>query len=422
MVADTLVTIRRHLKAALLVAVLAGLLAAAAGLALSSDVYNSSVTIQMKLVGEVQRNQEDSNSATELLATAQSLIASPLVLVPAGDELDPPVTGIDLARQVHFTLPTRSLLMTLSVEGRSPEETAPVVESISESFQKRLSETPIESADGRLKLQWQAADTTTELAEPAAGPLRTLLSAILAGILMGVAYLLARVLLDQKARTAHRIASVTDVSVVAVIGSSPSSEAIAQLARNLDFVIAPSLGHRVLAVADTGTHTTSVAVVQSLAEELRRQGSTTAVIDADLRARPLGGEEQQGLSLHLSQETLPETQSTQLTAGPVPPNPAELLSRPAFAQIIQSYRATQDWTLVNCPPVLPVSDTAIISRHFDGLLLLVDAVHDTKAQLAEAMATLEVGHAKVAGLVLVTEHPAHPRTPYESGATVHVFS
>ncbi|MDO5735023.1 MAG: hypothetical protein Q4P15_00950 [Propionibacteriaceae bacterium] len=421
MVADTVITMFRHLKAALLVAILAGLLAGAFGFVQARDVYNSSVTIQLKLVGEAQPEKKDSDSAVELLATAQSLINSPLVLVPAGEKLDPPVTGIELARQVRFSLPTNSMLMILSVQGRSEEETAEVVEAISASFQQRLAEAPIQSADGRLELQWYSAETRTELAEAAAGPLRTILSAVLAGILMGIAYLLARVLLDQKARTPHRIASVTDVSVVAVTGSSPSHETIAQLARNLDFVIAPSLGRRVLAVADTGTHTTSAAVITQLAEELRRQGNTTAVIDSDLRARPLGARDQ-GLSAHLSHESLPETQPAELLAGPVPPNPVELLSRPVFAHIIDSYRATHDWTLVNCPPVLPVSDTAVISRHFDGLLLLVDAEHDTKAQLAEALATLEAGHAKVAGLVLVTEHPPRPTTPYAAGATVHVSS
>lgn len=421
MIADTFVTIRRHLKAALLVAVLAALLAGLAGLVLARDVYTSSATIQLKLVGESQPDKEDSNKATELLATAQALITSPLVLAPAGEMLDPPLTGIQMAQQVRFALPSNSLLMVLSSGGKSAERTAQVVEAISTSFEQRLSETPIASADGRLTLQWQSAETKTELAEPAAGPLRTLLSSLLAGVLMGVAYLVARVLLDQRARTPHRIASVTDVSVVAVTGSSPSPATITTLARNLDFVLAPSLGHRVLAIANTGTRTTSAAVVQGLAEELRRQGSTTTVIDADLRARPLGGGDQ-GLSLHLSQETLPETQSLELLAGPIPPNPVELLSRPGFSRIIDFHRKTQDWTLVNCPPVLPVSDTTIIARHFDGVLLLVDAEHDTKAQLAQALVTLEAGHAEVAGIILVTEHPSRPRTPYESGATVHITS
>lgn len=421
MIADTLVSMRHHLKVALLVAVLAALLAGVAGLVLSRDVYDSSLTIQMKLVGEVQPSGEDSNNATELLATAQSLIASPVVLGPAGEKLDPPVSRTDLTRRVVFSLPSRSLLMILSTEGRTPEKTAETVEAIGESFKARVSETPIVSADGRLKLEWQSAETRTELAEPAPGPARTALAALMAGFLMGVAYLLARVLLDQKMRTTHRIASVTDISVVAMVESSPSPEAIAKLAQNLNFIVSPSLGHRVLGIADTSANPTSATVIEGLAEQLRRKGSATAVLDADLRARPLGDGEE-GLSLYLSEERLPAAQSPQLLAGPMPPNPVELLCRPGFARIIESYRATQDWTLVNCPPVLPVSDTAIIARHFDALLLLVDAKHDTKSQLAEALATLQTGQAKVAGLILVNARVSPPKTPYESGAAGYISS
>lgn len=419
MIADILITVRRHLKVALLVAVIAGLLAGVAGLVLARDVYQSSVTIQLKLVGEAQSSKTEYNQATELLATAQTLMTSPLVLGPAAEKLEPRVTQTDLARRVRFSLPSSSLLMILTSRGRSPEKTSETVEAISESFQEQLRKTPISSPDGRLKLEFSSSETRTELDEPAAGLLRTLASAILAGILMGVAYLLARVLLDNKVRTPHRIASVTDFSVVAITPSLPSSEAIAQLAGNLGFVLSPSLGHRVLAVADTGLHTTSAEVVQSLAEHLRGLGSSTAMVDADLRARSLGKEEQ-GLSLHLSHGTVPDQSSSQLLAGPLAPNPVELLSRRGFAQIIASYRESHDWTLVNCPPVLPVSDTAIISRHFDGLLLLVDAEHDTKNQLAEALAMLEAAQANVVGLVLVNASPSAPRSPYESGAAGHV--
>lgn len=62
-----------------------------------------------------------------------------------------------------------------------------------------------------------------------------------------------------------------------------------------------------------------------------------------------------------------------LFAGPVPPNPTELLSSELFENTIQSFRAIYDYVLVDSAPLGLVVDAAIIARNCDAAVLLLEA-------------------------------------------------
>jgi capsular exopolysaccharide synthesis family protein len=62
-----------------------------------------------------------------------------------------------------------------------------------------------------------------------------------------------------------------------------------------------------------------------------------------------------------------------LPAGLVPPNPAELLDSETFAQLLTMLRANYNYIIVDCPPALPVADSAIISTRTDGVVLIAAA-------------------------------------------------
>jgi capsular exopolysaccharide synthesis family protein len=89
-----------------------------------------------------------------------------------------------------------------------------------------------------------------------------------------------------------------------------------------------------------------------------------------------------------------------LSAGPIPPNPAELLSSDRFAELVGHARHLFDYVLIDSPPTEAVSDPMIIATQADAVLLVLDAEGTSKASLRKAVRNLEAVGANVLGTVL----------------------
>src|ERR687891_381644 len=89
-----------------------------------------------------------------------------------------------------------------------------------------------------------------------------------------------------------------------------------------------------------------------------------------------------------------------IEAGPIPPNPSELLSPSALADFLRAVSAEYDIVLIDTPPVLPVTDSAIVAGQADGVLLVYQAGKVGRLVLKRAKAHLESTRAKVWGVVL----------------------
>lgn len=151
----------------------------------------------------------------------------------------------------------------------------------------------------------------------------------------------------------------------------------------------------------------------NLAVSLACNGSRVIVIDADLRRPSL----HKGLGLSFQGPGLTEVITGQaspesairydvmkrlsvITAGSIPPNPAELLGSSEMQQLIRNLEQSFDFVVIDCPPVLAVTDSVILSRYVDGVVLVVrgantprKVVHDAKNRL------LNVG-ARMLGVIL----------------------
>src|SRR5512134_3512365 len=89
-----------------------------------------------------------------------------------------------------------------------------------------------------------------------------------------------------------------------------------------------------------------------------------------------------------------------IEAGPIPANPSELLSTSAMADFLRAVSAEYDIVLIDTPPVLPVTDSAIVAGQADGVLLVYQAGKVGRLVLKRAKAHLESTRAKVWGVVL----------------------
>jgi cell division septation protein DedD len=89
-----------------------------------------------------------------------------------------------------------------------------------------------------------------------------------------------------------------------------------------------------------------------------------------------------------------------LESGAIPANPSELLSTPAMARFLREVREAYDVVLIDTPPVLPVTDSAIVGAQVDGVILVYQAGKIGRLVLKRAKAHLESTRASVWGVVL----------------------
>src|SRR5262249_33093091 len=102
-----------------------------------------------------------------------------------------------------------------------------------------------------------------------------------------------------------------------------------------------------------------------------------------------------------------------LAAGTKPSNPAELLTSPAFEQLLEQLRNDFDLVIIDTPPVLAVTDPAVVAPRVDGVLLVVRLTRITRHGAEQAKDLLDSVGANVIGVVA---NEADPRFGPRSSA------
>ena len=150
-----------------------------------------------------------------------------------------------------------------------------------------------------------------------------------------------------------------------------------------------------------------------LANSLTELGKKVLIVDADMRKSVLvryvkDGVIDKGLSHYLSgqcnlAEAVYGTDVRGLHimfAGPVPPNPTELLSSDLFSKTLQSFREIYDYVLVDTAPLGMVVDAAIIARNCDASILLI-AANSVKYHFVQSVKEkLQATECPILGVVL----------------------
>jgi capsular exopolysaccharide synthesis family protein len=175
-------------------------------------------------------------------------------------------------------------------------------------------------------------------------------------------------------------------------------------------------GSRSLVITSTGPHEGKTLVSSSLAITLAQAGQKTLVIDADMR-RPrmheaLDRPQEPGLSNVLVGDTklADATRATAvpnltlLAAGHIPPNPAELLGSKKYAELLAELRRRYDWIVIDAPPVMPVTDAALVAHRAQGVLFVVGSEMTPRQNAAAAVDQLKNANARFVGVVLNRVH------------------
>lgn len=153
--------------------------------------------------------------------------------------------------------------------------------------------------------------------------------------------------------------------------------------------------------------------VTNLGVTIARTGASVLLVDADLRKPTLhklfNQDNDRGLTSLLvdkscnQEDVIRETNVenlSMLSSGPVPPNPSELLVSKVFVNTLDKLKESYDYVMVDSPPVVSVTDPALLSRHVDGTILVIDFGTVPKELAQKAKDQLTNVNANILGVVL----------------------
>lgn len=242
------------------------------------------------------------------------------------------------------------------------------------------------------------------------------------GLAVAVALLLE--FLDDTIKTPEDVSRKLNLRVVGVIPKVKSKGSISKLIRNpraeiteafsstrtaLQFsILAGSLKSLLITGTKPGEGKTSTAL--ALASSFATIGKTVLIIDADLRrpsfafssdaSQGLSGVLSKGLPLMANVVRGPTDNLFLLPAGPIPPNPAELLASTRLLHLIEEAGDHFDLVFVDSPPVLTFADAPALSSVCDGTLLIIQSGGVRRQAVMRALERLESARGKVTGVIL----------------------
>ncbi len=194
---------------------------------------------------------------------------------------------------------------------------------------------------------------------------------------------------------------------------SQAAEAFRTLRTNLTFssLESPLTTLLVTSPSDDGDVESGKSVtLANLAVTFAQGGKKTILVDCDLR-RPAQHElwnvkNDRGLSEFIQEGGDPVLQSvgveglSLLTSGGMPLAPADLISSSKMAKAIATLKSKADIVLFDAPPVIAVTDAALLASKLDGVLLVISAGHTKREHTAQAKELLEKIKVRIVGTVL----------------------
>lgn len=424
------VLILRKRWALIVLCALAGVAAATTYSLLQTPVYNSltKVFVSTQSGETTQELVQGSNFTQARLKTYAELVSTPIVLLPVIATLDLDMSADDLAERITASAPLDTTLIEITVADVDPVAAANIANAVSQSLAAVVEEIETTGTNGASPVELTRVQNANISASPASPnlPLNVILG-LLVGLAVGFGAAVLREVLDTRIRNERDIELITSAPIMGGIGFdpkaaerplivqddplSPRAESFRSLRTNLQFLGIESEARSLLitsSVEREGKSTTSANLAIAMADA----GSRVLLVDADLRrpktAEYMGLEGAVGLSDVLIRTAKLEDVIQPwgkgdlfvLPAGKVPPNPSELLGSESMQKLIGFFEQEFDAVIFDAPPLLPVTDSAILARRVRNVVVVVAAGSTHKNQLRGALNSLQNVDVEASGIVL----------------------
>ncbi|GAA2021992.1 polysaccharide biosynthesis tyrosine autokinase [Terrabacter terrae] len=402
---------------------------AAAYTALTPRTYAATTEFFVRTSGDDTTSAlQQGNTFTQArVKTYSQALETDRVLDPVIQQVGMSTTWQKLADQVTATVPLDTVLIDVTVTDRSAANAQRIAAAISDVFPKQIRElesTGTQASPITVKVL-KTAEADPDPVSPK--PVRNLALGLVLGLLLGFGLALLRDVLDKSVKSQHDLEAVTDRTILGGIAfdadaaqhplivqvdpRSQRAEAFRSLRTNLQFIDVANPPKSIVVTSSLpgeGKSTTAANLALSLAET----GLKVVVIEGDLR-RPrlldyLGFEGSVGLTdvlvgrVEVDDVLQPfgRTGLRLLGAGPIPPNPSELLGSANMEQLVQDLAERFDYVIIDAPPLLPVTDAAVLTTIVDGAIVIVGAGLAERDHVSRALESLDAVNGNVLGLIL----------------------
>ncbi|MGI8535836.1 MAG: polysaccharide biosynthesis tyrosine autokinase [Mycobacteriales bacterium] len=415
--------------------VLCTLLALAASLGATlatTPLYQASaqlfVSTSTGMVGNVSGLNAGGQFAQQRVKSYADIVSSPPVTEAVVEELGLNITARQLAKSIEASAPLDTVLINVDVTDRDPRLAQLIANSVAERFTAVASE--LETPEGEQSSPVKVSVVRT--ADLPSGPVSprpklNLALGLLVGLAVGVGAAVLRDTLDTSVKGADEVQEHLGLPTLGLIGydgesakrpliahldpHSSRSEAFRQLRTNLQFLDVDRPVRSIVitsSLPQEGKSTTAC----NLAITVGQAGIRVILVEGDLR-RPqladyLGIEGAVGLTdVLVGRSPLEDVLQPWgtgnlrvLASGPTPPNPSELLGSEQMSELLARLENEAELVLIDAPPLLPVTDAAILATQASGAIVVVRAGSTTREQAARAVGILRGVDAHVYGAVL----------------------
>lgn len=411
-------------------AAMAGLLVAGATSIISKPTYTSETQLFVAIQnsGSVQEMQQGNTFSQARVQSYVKTVTTPVVLEPVIAALGLNTTAGALASNVRASTDLNTVLINISVNDSSAIQAAAIAQAVADSMINAVEGLERPKAGGSSPVSLSIITPATVATVPSAPNTRiNLLLGAFFGLGIGIGIAILRSTLDNRVRGEADVRAVTDAPILGGISfdqlatsrplltqtppQSPRAESFRQLRTNLQFANVTGQARTVLVTSSLpgeGKSTTAT----NLAIALAQAGQTVCLVDADLR-RPmvneyLGLDRSVGLTSALVGSSdvndllqpWGEDSLFVLASGQIPPNPSELLGSEEMKHLILRLEQAFDTVIVDAPPLLPVTDAAVLSQHVGGVIVVIGTQKLKRQDLEKSLNALRMVGSNLLGVVL----------------------
>jgi len=412
-------------KFVIILGTLVCLLSAIVATAFMTPKYESSVQILVSQGQAASPNQPLGESyqaillSERLAKTFSQMLVGRTLTEKVIEKLELPLLTEDLQKQVSAKPLRDTQLIQLTVINSDPVLAKQLANAYADEFAK-MTEKVIPSS----------ALINVRVVEPAAVPLdpvkpKPLLNAVLAllvGLMASTGFVFLLEALDVTVKEAEEtelliglpsVGRMPKVEDPLLLGSYSAaiSEAYRSLRTNLQYLNFDQ-SIKTIIITSPNMEEGKTTVSSNLAIVFAQAGHNVLLIDCDLRRPRLGDifnrSSNKGLSSALVgvSEVRSVIQATDIeglyiiTSGPIPPNPADLLSSERLDKLLDSLEDSFDLIILDCPPVLGISDTPILASKTNAVLLVSRFGKTKKNDMVAARDALNRVGARIVGFVV----------------------